>query len=205
MRLILIRHGESEHALHPMIAGKEHCRGLTKQGFNQAHRLAERLRTTGEVSDCQVLHASPVLRARQTAEVLTAQLALGPVQQDDDLCELHPGEADGLCWEAYRSTYGAFHLLAFPHRPFAPFGESWLDFTSRVRTTLERLAKQFAGQTVVAVTHAGWIVASLLVLFDIPRPGTRATLDPAFASITEWRKSQATWTLVRFNDAVMTY
>ncbi len=97
MRLILIRHGESEHALHPMIAGKEHCRGLTMQGFNQAHRLAERLRTTGEVSDCQVLLASPVLRARQTAEVLTTQLALGPVQQDDDLCELHPGEADGLC------------------------------------------------------------------------------------------------------------
>ena len=60
---------------------------------------------------------------------------------------------------------------------------------------------RFAGQTVVAVTHAGFIVASFLVLFDIPRPRTGARVDPTHLSRTEWRVCQGTWKLVRFNEA----
>ncbi len=200
MRLILIRHGESDHALRNVIAGRHSCRGLSERGFKQAELLAHRLATTGEVSDCQALLCSPVLRARQTAEVLARTLPAGPIEQDCDLCELHPGAADGLSWEAYRATSGAFNPLTSPTRPFAPGAESWVEFVERVHATLERLAKRFAGQTVVAVTHAGFIVASVLVLFDIPRPGTRAHLDPGYTSLNEWRVAQARWQLVRFND-----
>ena len=132
--------------------------------------------------------------------MLARALCAGPIEHDCDLCELHPGAADGLSWEAYRATYGAFNLLTSPTRPFAPGAESWVEFVDRVRATLERLARGFAGQTVVAVTHAGFIVASVLVLFDIPRPGTSARLDPGSTSLTEWRVAQARWQLVRFND-----
>ena len=200
MRLILIRHGESDHAMRNIIAGRNSCRGLSEQGIKQAELLARRFATTGEVSDCQALLCSPVLRARQTTEVLAKALPAGPIEQDCDLCELHPGAADGLSWEAYRATYGAFNLLTSPTRSFAPGGESWVEFVDRVHTTLERLARRFAGQTVVTVTHAGFIVASVLVLFDIPRPGTRAHLDPDYTSLTEWRVTQARWQLMRFND-----
>jgi hypothetical protein len=61
--------------------------------------------------------------------------------------------------------------------------------------------ERFAGQTVVAVSHAGFVVASILVAFDIPRQGTGARLEPALTSLTEWRVADATWTLVRYNDA----
>ena len=71
----------------------------------------------------------------------------------------------------------------------------------RVRATLERLAKHFVGKTVVAVTHAGFIVASILVLFDIPRPGTGAYIDPVHTSLTEWNTADGVWRLNRFNDA----
>ena len=96
MRLILIRHGESEHSLRGMIAGYASCPGLTARGLQQAQLLADRLRATGEVSDCVTLLSSTVLRALQTAEVLGRALHLGPIKQDCDLCELHPGAADGL-------------------------------------------------------------------------------------------------------------
>ena len=152
------------------------------------------------MSDCQALLCSPVLRALQTAEVLARTLPVEPIEQDCDLCELHPGEADGLSWGANRATYGAFDLLTSPTRAYAPGAESWLEFIDRVRATLERLARRFAGQTVVAVTHAGFIVASVLVLFAIPRPGTGARLDPDYTSLTEWHVAQAMWQLVRFND-----
>jgi broad specificity phosphatase PhoE len=178
MRLILIRHGESDQTLRNVIAGWRSCRGLSERGFAQAQLLAYRFRATGEVGDCQAVLCSPVLRARQTTEVLARTLPVGPIEQDRDLCELHPGEADGLSWEAYQATYGAFDLLTSPTRSFAPGAESWVEFVDRVRATLERLARRFAGQTVIAVTHARFIVVSVLVLFAIPRPGTGACFDP---------------------------
>jgi broad specificity phosphatase PhoE len=200
MRLLLIRHGESEHSLRQIIAGYASCPGLTARGFQQAQLLADRFGTTGEVSDCATVLSSTVLRARQTAEVLARELHLGPIAQDCDLCELHPGAADGMSWEAYRQAYGTFDLIASPNRPFAAGAESWLDFVGRVQATLDRLAAAFDGQTVIAVTHAGFIVAALLVLFAIPRPGTGARVDPAYTAITQWEFSQASWRLERFND-----
>ncbi len=196
---MLVRHGESEHGLRRMIAGQAGCLGLTERGFQQAHRLGERLAKTGEANQA-VLLSSPVLRAHQTAEVLAASLPLAPLVQDDDLSELLPGEADGLHWESYVAKYGEFDLVSSPTRPFAPGGESWSDFTQRVGATLQRLAQTYRGQTIVAVTHGGFIVTAMLVLFDIPRPGTGARMDPLHTSITEWRVSQQTWRLVRFND-----
>lgn len=199
MRLLLIRHGESEPGLRQLIAEKQ-CPGLTPRGLQQVQALARRLTSTSEVSECQRLLCSPILRARQTAEALNNSLPTLSIEFDEDLCELHPGEADGLSWEAYHAAYGTFDLLTSPTRVFAPGGESWQQFVARVRATLDRLAARFAGQTVVAVTHAGFIVASVLVLFAIPRPGTAAYLDPDFTSLTEWRTDSAGWQLVRFND-----
>jgi broad specificity phosphatase PhoE len=203
MRLILIRHAASAHTLRGIIAGGSSCPGLTEDGFKQAHLLARHLRTMPEASDCHTVLSSPVLRARQTAEVLARTMEILPITQDNDLTEVHPGEAEGLSWDAYRSQYGEFDLVAEPTRPFAPHGESWLQFIGRVRATLQRLAETYAGQTVFAVTHAGFIVASVLVVFDIPKPGTgnRGWLEPLHTALTEWNVTPERWTLVRYNDA----
>jgi broad specificity phosphatase PhoE len=200
MRLILIRHGDSEHALRGIIAGGSSCPGLTDEGFKQVHLLARRLRTMPELSECHTLLSSPVLRAYQTAEVLARLLEISPIIPDHDLTEIHTGEAEGLTWDAYRSQFGEFDLTASPSRPFAPGGENWLQFIGRVHTTLHRLAETYAGQTVVVVTHAGFIVASLLVLFDIPRPNTRARLELLHTSLTEWQIAAEVWTLTKYND-----
>ena len=50
-----------------------------------------------------------------------------------------------------KPTVGAFDLLTSPTRAFAPGAESWLEFVERVRATLERLARRFAGR--VHVLH----------------------------------------------------
>ncbi len=125
MRLVLIRHGESEHAACGVIADVAGCTGLTERGMTQAQALANRLRATGELADCCALLSSPVARARQTAEILAPALSINAIEEDSSLCEVRPGAADGLSWEAYRATYGAFDLLTSPHRPFADGGESW--------------------------------------------------------------------------------
>jgi probable phosphoglycerate mutase len=203
VRLVLIRHGESHHNLSGVIGGPVGCAGLTERGVRQARALARRLAATGELSDCRAVLCSPWPRARQTAEELLPSLPVDSVAIDDGLCELLPGEADGLPWETYRARYEVFDPEAFPTRPFSPGGESWSDFTNRVEAMLGRLAERFDGQTVVAVTHGGVVVLSFCALFGIAPfgAGRRAYVDPAHTSLTEWAVSGRTWRLVRYNDA----
>ena len=174
MRLVLVRHGESHHSRDGVIAELTGCGGLTEQGVKQVSLLASRLSSTGEGRGVHSLLSSPVLRARETAQILADALAIGPVVGDRGLCELHPGLADGLSWDAYSTTFGDFDLMADPQRPFAPNGESWVGFLDRVGETLERLATTFDDQTLVAVTMLGslsppssWCLTSLAPALEL--------------------------------------
>lgn len=201
MRLILIRHGESRIQNREIIAGVRSCQGLTDRGVWQAQMLAERFRIGGEIGDCAALLSSPVLRARQTAEELISSLPVRTIEEHSELTEIDVGVADGITREEYRSKHGEFNLIEHPDRPFAPGGESWSQYLNRVRLEMNRLAERFSDQTVVAVTHAGFIVVSILATFGIPRPGTGARLEPHNTSLTEWRFDQGKWQLQRYNDA----
>jgi broad specificity phosphatase PhoE len=200
MKLVLIRHAESHHGRQGIIAGPGHCAGLTEVGQQQAAGLAARLARSGELNNCRRLLSSPVLRAQQTAAVVQAALAWPDSEDDQRLCEIDPGAANGMGWADYRQRYGEFDLIAQPARPFAPGGESWNTFLRRVELTMADLAERHAGQTVVAVSHAGFIVGALLALFAIPRPGTGARIDPGHTSLTTWRHEGGVWQLDQFND-----
>ncbi|MBY0395251.1 MAG: RDD family protein, partial [Thermoleophilia bacterium] len=75
---------------------------------------------------------------------------------------------DGLPWADYAGRYGSLDMATEPDRIFAPGGDSWTSFNERVRRTMQRLADDHAGQTVVAVCHAGVIMASLREILGIP-------------------------------------
>jgi broad specificity phosphatase PhoE len=200
MRLILVRHGESQHSKRRLIAGRSACLGLTETGLQQAEHLAVRWRTSGEVGQCAALLSSPVLRAAQTAAALATVPGFPEVREEDALMEIIPGAADGMHWLDYVERFGEFDLIAEPERPFAPEGESWSQFIQRVMTAMQTWAEAYDGKTVIAVTHSGFIVVTLLMLFAIPRPGTGAQFHPRYASLTEWQFDQGVWTLERFND-----
>jgi broad specificity phosphatase PhoE len=123
--------------------------------------------------------------------------------QECDLCEVHTGEADGLEWAEYGTRYGGFDMEAEPDRVFAPGGESWNSFHERVEAHARTARRDHAGQTVVAVCHAGVIMASVRVLLGVPHPGTGARLQPTNTGLTEWEHDPALdrWTLHAFNDA----
>ncbi len=201
MRLILIRHAASQHNQQGLIAELNGCNGLTSMGMKEAQILAERLQSTQELANCSALLTSPVLRARQTAELIKSVLGASDLIETSDLCELRVGTADGMDYAVYRKQYGEFAGPLAPNQPFAAGGESWNEFMQRVQTTLDQLAKTYANQTIVAVSHAGFIVGSMLRLFDIPRPGTGTWIDPSNTGLTEWQYSQNTWRLIRYNDA----
>jgi probable phosphoglycerate mutase len=201
MRLILVRHGDSDHGKDGRILRPADCPGLTPLGFEQVERLARRFQSSAELSTCDVLLSSPYTRARQTAEGLSAALKR-PVVIDDDLQEQRWGEAEGLTVDVYRQRYQAFSAYKEPDRVLAPGGESWNGFRERVYAALERIAAAHKGQTVVACSHGGFIVLSFLAMYW-PREGMRPFLDPRHSGLTEWvfDPRQGVWTLARYNDA----
>ena len=202
MRLILVRHGEAFAGFNGVVAGLTGCTGLTPRGRRQAEALRDHLASSGRVR-ADALLVSQLPRAIETAEIIAPALGVEMAAPRCDLCEVHPGDADGLEWAEYTVRYGSFDMETEPDRVFAPAGESWNSFHERVQQTLEVLARDHTEASVVAVCHAGVIMASLRVLLGIPRVGTRTQLRPTNTGLTEWEyeASLDRWTLHTFNEA----
>ncbi len=202
MRLLLVRHGDAHAGFHGVIGGERGCTGLTPLGQAQAEALRERLERTGLVQ-ADVLLASTLPRAIETASIIAPGLGLEISGHERDLCEVGVGEADGLTWAEYNERYGTFDMEAEPDRVFAPAGDSWNTFHERVQGVMGRIARDHDEKTVVAVCHAGVIAASVRTLFGIPHPGTGSRLQPTNTGLTTWEHDPALerWTLHGFNDA----
>ncbi|MBK9715862.1 MAG: histidine phosphatase family protein [Kouleothrix sp.] len=202
--LYIIRHGEAYSNVEAEIEGMGFDRGLTERGLAQAQALARRL-ATGEIA-ADVLYASTLPRARTTAEHVAEALGL-PIEWDDDLHELRPGEANGMSVEDARARFDGFRrFLHEPFTPIAPGGESWGSFQARTSAALERLIVRHQGQTIVVVAHGGTIEVSFLYLLGLgPDARRRAAFHAKNTAITHWRHTETSdgrseWHLVAHND-----
>ena len=202
-RLFLIRHGESVAQVEGFVSGHDTCRGLSDLGRRQVTALRDRLQRTGEI-DADVLLTSILPRAIETAEIIAPAIGGHEPVQDCDLCEIHPGEGEGLTWDEWRDKY--FREDYDPSTPSSPGGESWMGFNERVANALKRYVEEHAGKTIVAAVHGGVIEASISAFMDLPP--THGKLAPLVnASITEWVHHEPEfgargerWQLVRYND-----
>jgi broad specificity phosphatase PhoE len=201
VRLILVRHADAYAGLRGIIAGPSGCRGLTDLGRRQAAALRDRL-DASRSPHVDTLLTSLLPRAIETASIIAPALGFEEVPQDCDLCEVHTGEADGLDWAVYTERFGSLDMHAEPERVFAPGGESWNGFHARVDAVMERIAREFSGASVMTVTHAGLIAASLRVRLRGPSTGA-ARLLPRNTGMTTWEADDSTheWTLRSYDDA----
>jgi broad specificity phosphatase PhoE len=115
----------------------------------------------------------------------------GQIRLDPNLREPHPGEGDGLTRAEFAARYGDPESHADPDRPWAPGGESWNDFVRRVRRTIDEIPTRYPHQTVLSVTHAGFIVQFFRSLFAVSDSAFRARSDADFTGITEWEYDEA--------------
>ncbi len=210
-RLVLIRHGEAVCNVSGVCGGRLGCDGLTGLGRRQVEALRDRLLVTGELAGADALYASVLPRAVETAELLAPALgavAAGrrastlEVLTECGLCELHPGEADGLTWSEFTERFGPLDWDADPWRPIAPGGESWAGFVNRVAGALDGIVSDRAGQLVVVACHAGVIEASILAKLAVAGglEGTRLQLRTGHASMTSWEVDAGRWRLLGYND-----
>lgn len=202
-RVVLIRHGEAACAVDGVVGGHRGCTGLSDVGRVQAAALGRRLARTGELRDASVLYTSVLPRAVETAAVVCEALgADAPARRADcDLCELHPGEADGLTWPEFSSRFGAPDWDVDPGAPIAPGGESWTGFVSRASGAVAAVAARHPGRLSVIVAHAGVIEATLATFLGVDPGRGRLGLRTTNTSLTEWELGGGRWRLLRYNDA----
>ena len=207
--MVLIRHGEAQCNLNRVVGGRKGCTGLTDLGRRQVAVLADRLYESGELREATALYSSVLPRAVETAERLRAVVGpgpsrLGPVVQRCELCELHPGDCDGMVWDDVAEAYGVPDWDVDPTVPISPGGESWSSFIVRASDAVRDLARGHPGELVVAAVHAGVIEATMISFLGVPpEVYRRGWVRIMHASMTEWEwvPDEDRWILLRFNDA----
>jgi len=145
---LLLRHGQTPMSVQKRYAGRSDI-PLTDVGLEQAAAAAKRLASAG----IDVIVASPLLRARQTAGEVAATTG-APVVTDDGFRETDFGAWEGLTFAEVRERWPAevSAWLADPAVP-PPDGESFTQVSERVSAALQRVLADRAGQTVLIVSH----------------------------------------------------
>src|SRR5665647_485910 len=142
MRLILIRHGQTTSNVGGLLDTAEPGAGLTGLGFVQAAALPDAL--GGE--SIEVLYASTLVRARQTAAPLAASLGLD-VRVRDGLREVRAGtlemRGDAAAVHLYRDTTFAWSAGDVDVR--MPGAESGAEVYARYDAVIDEIALSGVG------------------------------------------------------------
>jgi broad specificity phosphatase PhoE len=143
-RILLVRHGQSTwNAL-----GKWQGRAdppLSPLGQQQAASAAARIGIVDAVI------ASPLVRARQTAEIIAEGIGVGPVDTDDRLIETDAGDWTGLTFHEIRTGWPGW----LDQHKWPDNFEKEIDIVARMAEALIDIAARHPGASVVAVTHSG--------------------------------------------------
>lgn len=189
--LVLVRHGRTAYTETGRFSGGDtEGPGLSADGFADAARLAAAL---SEGRGSQLIPAaidtvvcSPMVRTRQTAQVLAEALGL-PVAADEGWAEAGFGEWDGLTygriadrWPELLTRWQGFSQVA------PPGGETLQQVATRVEAARDRLVEEHPGRTVLVVTHVTPV-----------RVAVRAALEAGWAALWRLRVAPCSVTVVR--------
>jgi broad specificity phosphatase PhoE len=167
VRLILVRHGESNSSVARTIGGYRSCTGLSPLGRRQSELLRDRWAGRPEF-EADALVASNYRRAHETAEIIAPALGGLDVSIDHGFGELDPGEiCDGMTFEEFGARYPSTSRPG-PGDELFPGGETSEAFHQRVRLAVERIVTVGAGRTVVVVCHGGVVDAVMRTLSQSP-------------------------------------
>ena len=150
MRLILVRHGETEDNASNTVQGQTHGR-LSLTGRSQAELVSLRLKDT----KVDAIYTSDLDRARATAKIIASRLPALVRTEDIRLREQDFGVYEG------RPIVDLLEKMEGEKADFATFipeeGESRVKFQERVLRFFEEKRQGHAGETVLIVTHYGVI------------------------------------------------
>ena len=163
MKLYFVRHGESEANTRQIISNRESTFHLTALGEEQARTLAKKLRDVPFSS----IFCSPVLRARETAQILSGSFGI-PHQVTEALREYDCGileeRSDEESWKWHRHYFNEWMLRrSFAEKPEG--GESFLEIQARFLPFIESL-KKCGDENILLIGHGGLFLLMLPLILS---------------------------------------
>jgi broad specificity phosphatase PhoE len=193
MKLYCVRHGETVYNRAGRIQGQAESE-LSALGRRQNEAVA------GVLADraCDAVFASPLVRARESAQCIAAKLGL-EVRTEPRLMEIHAGIFQGHSWteidakfpaEAarWRSEDADFRI---------PGGESRRDLMQRAAEAF-RAIRESGCRSVVVVAHGGSLSAAFKALLEIPANRNPFSLKNGAISTAVWEHE---FRLLSLNEA----
>ena len=148
-KIYYVRHGQSTYNAEKRYAGSTDV-PLSELGLEQAQIAA------GILEDYAIDHliCSPMLRTRQTAEVINQRLQL-PIEIVEDLRELNVGVFETLTRAEIEEKYPERWQQSRHNDYFkvSHGGESGFDVQQRVFPALDQLIEKYEGQSILIVAH----------------------------------------------------
>ena len=162
MKLLVIRHGESEADLLDVHEGRADF-ALTERGHKQAEAMANYVAENYNISK---IYASTLKRAKQTAGHLSEKASI-PIIFDENLMEFNNGLLAGLPRAVVREKYPEVPNLPVDKAVYGQ--ESQVEFRQRAEKALSRvISESQADETIAIVTHGGMINQLYRSLFEMP-------------------------------------
>ena len=161
MRLLLIRHGETDHNAQQLVLGREDV-ALNERGQRQAQALADALSEPARGA-IAALYSSPLQRAVATATPLATALSIA-VQIEAGLIEMDIGVMEGQTFAEVRERHPDFFrgwlsdgLADVP----MPGGETLRQVQERAGASIDAIRDQHQDATVAVVSH-NFVILTLL-------------------------------------------
>lgn len=170
MKLIFIRHGETEVNKSGSTHRTDDEAGLTSKGKKQILDNLELLQS----NEVQRIYCSPEKRAIQSAQILSEKLNLKLIILEE-LRERNWGEWEGKTWEWIKEKLDKMNLEE--RYTFIPLsGESWKQMEQRLKKALNKItsAKGHSSEdspleAVAVVTHGGAMRGLMPILKNSPK------------------------------------
>jgi len=162
--LVLIRHGETFWNREGKLQGIGES-GLTDLGIRQAEAAACAVK--GE--RFEAVYASPLIRAKKTAEIIAA--GLDPtIIFDKELVEWRLGIFEGLSIQDIAERYPEEYVHFSARKPdyVIPGGESSRRRYERATGCLQRIAEKHPGGRVLVITHRGILDSVIRRIMFVP-------------------------------------
>lgn len=158
---VLLRHAESQGNANQIVQGQQDF-PLTERGRSQAAALTAYWEKCGQHFD--QISASPLLRARETAEIITKRLH-APLKFDSVWMERNYGKYSGLTRTEAEQKYPQPDFLP-PYAPLGHTGEGQWQLYLRAGAGLQKLISQPPGRYLV-VSHGGLLNMLLYTILGL--------------------------------------
>ena len=192
MKLLVIRHGESEADLLDVHEGRADF-ALTERGHRQAEAMSDYVSKNYSVSK---IYASTLTRAKQTAAHLSEKTEI-PIVFDENLMEFNNGLLAGLPRAVVREKYPETPNLPIDKAVYGQ--ESQVEFRQRAENALSRIVSESqADETIAIVSHGGMINQLYRSLFEMP-VGCNFFFNTADTGIHIWSVSDTERRVVKAN------